>query len=439
MYRQNFINIAKQSLREISTSSRVNLNYIEPKLIPNKYLPTYNVHNEMQAISDNLQVLLKEVPQEYQKWEEINKTLELPNPQTKKLEKKKFRYVDYINPEVPELPIADPRDTHKPYFQRAETKHWANHLINLRKQMRRDNYLWIEGSETIQILKHVFGANEEDLNDLENASDNMNHDAHFAYKKRSMNRLSLDMKSGIAHRLTHTAYVLSDDDGLVKEGLTGVHRFYGETQDWVMQNSAFQGLISLKAFLIYGNMDVVPPRPGTDPNRNINVTTNFHRIITTPTITGTSTPEGVHHDGSEYTMTTYLKSHNVDFEGGSAVVSLLNLEQPLGVDAQEVDPKNIIKSIQHRNYLDTLVIIDQALSHVATDMKAKHVAKPANRDIVVITARKMAEKGGNYITAPFEEEEIPHQTLPCVFGIKSKHLANHYNTACGCQECTCQI
>ena len=192
-------------------------------------------------------------------------------------------------------------------------------------------------------------------------------------------------------------------------------------------------------------MDLVDPRPGNDPNRNFNCTGNFHRIITTPNIVGTSTPEGVHQDGAEYTMTTFLKSHNVDFDGGSAVVSLLNLESELGAQSDEIDPNTVIASTQHRNFLDTLIFADSAMNHVATPMYVTDESNPAHRDIVVITTRRMAEKGGNYPTAPFEEEETSHQQLPCTFSIKSKYLADHYyhgdekcsNTKCPGDNCPC--
>ena len=37
---------------------------------------------------------------------------------------------------------------------------------------------------------------------------------------------------------------------------TGKHRFFGEVQDWVMQNSALQGLVRLKASFIYENLQI---------------------------------------------------------------------------------------------------------------------------------------------------------------------------------------
>ena len=58
---------------------------------------------------------------------------------------------------------------------------------------------------------------------------------------------------------------------------TGRHRFFGEVQDWVMQNSALQALVRLKASFIYGNLNI-PPREGLDAKRNFNQMAHFMRI-----------------------------------------------------------------------------------------------------------------------------------------------------------------
>ena len=58
---------------------------------------------------------------------------------------------------------------------------------------------------------------------------------------------------------------------------TGRHRFFGEVQEWVMQNSALQALVQLKASFIYENLDI-PAREGLDQDRNFNQMSHFMRI-----------------------------------------------------------------------------------------------------------------------------------------------------------------
>ena len=138
---------------------------------------------------------------------------------------------------VPRLPVPDPRDSH--LHPTAETKHWVDFLLEQRESMRTNKWAWFDGHQTQQVLRHVFNASDEDFEAFENASDNMNHDPIFAFRKRNMYRLTLDLNLGTARRLSRVPYVLSETDGLVSH-MTGMHRFYGETQDWVMQNSVFQ-------------------------------------------------------------------------------------------------------------------------------------------------------------------------------------------------------
>ena len=58
---------------------------------------------------------------------------------------------------------------------------------------------------------------------------------------------------------------------------TGNPRFFGDVQDWVMQNSALQALVRLKASFIYDNLNITP-REGLDANRNYNQMSHFMRI-----------------------------------------------------------------------------------------------------------------------------------------------------------------
>ena len=64
---------------------------------------------------------------------------------------------------------------------------------------------------------------------------------------------------------------------IVEPEKTGRHRFFGDVQDWVMQNSALQALVRLKASFIYGNLNI-PPREGLDAKRNFNQMAHFMRI-----------------------------------------------------------------------------------------------------------------------------------------------------------------
>ena len=58
-----------------------------------------------------------------------------------------------------------------------------------------------------------------------------------------MLRYRLNFESGIAERLAREALILDAQDGIVKPEFAGIHRFFGEIQDHVMQNSAMQVIV----------------------------------------------------------------------------------------------------------------------------------------------------------------------------------------------------
>ena len=152
-------------------------------------------------------------------------------------------------------------------------------------------------------------------------------------------------------------------------------------------------------------------------------------IVSTPKILGDPTSEGVHQDGGDFTMTVLLKSQNVDFDGGSGLVSLVNLNEPFGTKHDEKDPKNIIETLQPREYLDTLIFVDTALSHVVTPINALEKSKPAHRDIFATTTRHMAKIDDKNSSYALLDKEIAHKTLPCAFALQSKELISMQNNS----------
>ena len=106
--------------------------------------------------------------------------------------------------------------------------------------------------------------------------------------------------------------------------------------------------ISLQAFILKNMMTVIKTKPGCDPNRNILQSGFFLRVMSAQGINSNPTPEGVHQDGCELTMTTLFKSSNVDFEAGAATSTLVTLDQPIGSTFDQVEEENIIDKVQHR-------------------------------------------------------------------------------------------
>ena len=135
---------------------------------------------------------------------------------------------------------------------------------------------------------------------------------------------------------------------------------------------------------------------------------------------------GVHQDGQNYVMTILMKSKNVDWINGSATSKVINLEEEFGKPGSEVDPKNIIDSVQHRHFLDTLFLIDTDVAHAVSDIDASDKNLPAHRDMMVLFTRRMRKRIENDFLSEHFDSETSHHELPFTMSLKSKHLTKYY-------------
>ena len=111
------------------------------------------------------------------------------------------------------------------------------------------NVLIFTGEKLKEILKNLWRAKEEDFPPLQDVCDNMNNDPFLHYRKGSKYELifNLDLKN--AYRATRKPFILDVKDGYKRDD-SGIHRFFGETQDWTLQNTAFQALQSFKVKIV---------------------------------------------------------------------------------------------------------------------------------------------------------------------------------------------
>ena len=368
-----------------------------------------DIKTELLSIDANFEKLMQEVPQQMKV---------IRDPTTNHV-------IDFIPPSAPSLPKLDPRDNHLPQFQTSEMDKWKSFLVKTLKDLRSNRNVWINGNEMSSILKNLFGATEEDLVALENSCDNMNHDPALKFRKMANCRLGLDLVDGTARRLERSPHILTANEGFKRHD-SGKYRFFGEVQDWVVQNTAFQAIIKFKSFMMYNVK--TRPRKGCDPNAMFSQTIFFARTISTPNIMGEPAAEGVHQDGVEFTMTTLLKSKNVDYENQKAAIShLFNLNQTIGVSINEANSDNVISEAQHRHFLDTLLFIDNEMSHAVSTCKMIDPTDVAFRDMLLLFSRRMAPRDSSFISAGFDSVKS-HPLLPSAFALKSKVLMELYPT-----------
>ena len=121
-----------------------------------------------------------------------------------------------------------------------------------------------------------------------------------------------------------------------------------------------------------------------------------------------------------------MKSRNVDWTNGSATSKVINLNETFGKPGLEVDPKNIIDTVQHRHFLDTLFLIDTDVAHAVSDIQASDKNSPAHRDMLVLFTRHMRKRIENDFLSKHFDSETSHRELPFAMSLKSKHLTEYY-------------
>jgi len=277
-------------------------------------------------------------------------------------------------------------------------------LVELNQRYRAQRYLFIQGNEVVRLVKRL-GATAEDLKRLRRVSDHLAPDPTLPFRESRNGRFRIDYGSGRIERLEFQPFVLTAEEDFVRHDSGKVREFRG-IDDELQLNTAFQALLLLKAALI---KDVeVAPRPNLKKNASQLVVTVFNlRTITTPERLGEPALEGVHSDGVDHTMTTFLGSDNMTDE--SAITFLHDPREKNGTRWDEADLSLRRGHVKHREFLDTLLLVDHEFKHSLSPVFAKEPNQRAVRDMLIFFSRFPTEVP--HVSHPYDSLR-PHRELP---------------------------
>lgn len=288
---------------------------------------------------------------------------------------------------------------YKPEYYNAIAK-----IMQWRKRYLEDRAIFIKHDEMADLMRGL-GAAEQDFDSLQLVSDNLYADPTLPFRKSRNGRFCIDYDTQSLRRLEFQPFALSVDEDFKRYDSDTV-RVFDEVENELQLNSVLQGLLIFKAIMIHG----VPTlnRHNLDYSWNKWVCTLFSvRTITRPDILGQPALEGVHTDGVDHTMTTYLGSKNMS--PNSAVTLLHDRSETTGVAFQETSPEKIHARAQHRNFLDTLLVADHEYKHSLSPVYAVDEMEEATRDMLVIFTRKPVTQ--DHISSAIDSL-TPHRTLP---------------------------
>jgi hypothetical protein len=280
----------------------------------------------------------------------------------------------------------------------------AREISEIRSAYVRDRFVFVPGARLTRIVR-ALGATEEDLEKLTTVSDALKSDPTLPFRRTRTGRFGFDPDSLRVRRLEFQPFMLSTEDDFVRHD-AGRVRIFDEIQNDLQLNTALQALFVFKYLVIEGV--AVDHRPKLDYAAAPWICTLLNvRTITEGDLIGEPALEGVHSDGVDHTMTTYLGSENMTDD--SAVTFLHAMDEVNGTRWHDTDPGLVRARAQHRDFLDTCLLVDHESKHSVSTLYAADPTERATRDLLAFLTRKPVVEGHH--SHAFDSLR-PHPDLP---------------------------
>ena len=291
-----------------------------------------------------------------------------------------------------------PAQSYKPAFYDAVAQ-----IMRLREQYIAERALFVRAKDMMPLVLGL-GARTEDLQRMSDVGDRLVGDPTLPFRLTRNGRFCVDYGTSSLRRLEFQPFTLTEEEDFKRYDSGEVRRF-DEIEDQLQLNSVWQALVVFKAIMIHG-VDIAH-RPFLDYAANKWVCTLFCvRTFTNAAVLGEPALEGVHSDGVDHTMTTYLKSSNMSSD--SAATYFHGMAETTGIHLNQSRPANILGRVQHTALLDTLIIADHERKHSLSAVHPIDKSKEAYRDMLVFFTRKPVESG--HVSAGIDSLE-PHEEL----------------------------
>ncbi|GAA3736321.1 2OG-Fe dioxygenase family protein [Streptomyces tremellae] len=286
----------------------------------------------------------------------------------------------------------------------------VSEISDIRSAYLRDRFVFVPGTQLTRIVKQL-GATDDDLEKLTTVSDALTSDPTLPFRKTRTGRFGFDPRSMQVRRLEFQPFLLSTEDDFVRHD-SGRVRMFDEIQDDLQRNTALQALFVFKYMVVEGVPVTRRPKLDYDSDQWICTLLNV-RTITDGDLIGEPALEGVHSDGVDHTMTTYLGSENM--RDDSAVTFLHDMREANGTRWHDTDADLVRARAQHRDFLDTCLLVDHESKHSVSTLYAADTSKRATRDLLAFLTRKPVAEGHH--SRSFDSLR-PHPDLPMAVGLR---------------------
>ncbi|TLD08122.1 hypothetical protein PspLS_11953 [Pyricularia sp. CBS 133598] len=279
-------------------------------------------------------------------------------------------------------------------------------IIKFRNKYLEKRNIFVNSRRMLPLLR-AFGARDEDFEAFKLVSDNFYNNPTLPFRRSRNGRFYFNFGTSTVRRLEFQPFALLLEDHFKRHD-SGKVRIFDEVQDELQLNTAFQALMVFKAFICHGVPTV--PRPQLNYESEKWVCTLFNlRTVTTPSMLGEPALEGMHTDGVDHTMTTYLGSRNM--APGSAVTHVHDINEITGVKFSETKHELLRGRAHHWRFLNTLLVADNKRKHNLSPVYAVDPEREATRDMLIFFTRRPVKRDIGYVSKDIDSFR-PHAELP---------------------------
>lgn len=277
-------------------------------------------------------------------------------------------------------------------------------IAHIRSRYVADRSAFVAGATMVDLLG-ALGATEADMDELNAVTDRLPKDPTLPFRLTRSGRFCYSPGKSRVHRGEFQPFILTAAENFVRHD-SGMVRRFAEVDGDLQSNTVLHALLVFN-HLIFEGVET-SARPNLDYDREEWISTLFHvRTITTPDLVGEPALEGVHSDGADHTVTTFIGGENLGDD--SAVTFLHDIREKNGTRSDQVDPALTLGSHQHRDFLDTLLVVDHERKHSLSPVVARDPRKEATRDMLIFFTRKPVTV--DHVSHPYDSL-APHIETP---------------------------
>ena len=260
-------------------------------------------------------------------------------------------------------------------------------IMKIRERYIQDRSVFVRGEEMLPILLGL-GASREDIMNLPSTSDSLEFDPSIPFRTSANSRFCFDWDTKSMRRLVNQPFILSKEEDFQRFD-SGRVRSFDEIKANIGLNSAFLAVLIFKAMMVNGIDLVKRANLNYDLNKWVCIAFTV-RTHTTPDLLGEPALEGVHSDGADHTLVTFLGSKNMG--PNSAATFLHSMDEVTGTPLRDASPLKIVGRNRHGSLLDTMMIVDHERKHSLTAVYAEDKTALATRDVLIFFTRKPYSK-----------------------------------------------